>query len=302
MDDGSPSQVAMPEKHHYIPVFYLKRWADTGGDGRLCIYSRWHARVEARRKHPSATGYGLDLYAVRGADAATEGHLEGRFFSAADFDASRALDIIESGPDAQLDDRLRSGWSRFVMTLLHRNPEAMAKWSVKAAEIAAEAERRFRENYATLRLPTDPETYEEYQRKPHGHYHAVTAVLLLQALMDHKDLGDLLNRMAWVVAPLQSSRSLLTSDRPLVMTNGLSLPGAHLAMPIGPRRLFVAANELALAQQIVRQGHDELVSMMNDLVVRQARKFVWGFDNSHLQFVEQRLGEMRPGSIIDLDE
>ena len=53
----------MCEKHHYIPVFYLKRWI--GEDGRLCVYGRPYDRVKANRKHPDATGYEPDLYAVR---------------------------------------------------------------------------------------------------------------------------------------------------------------------------------------------------------------------------------------------
>ena len=67
----------MREKHHYIPVFYLKRW--TGSDGRLCVYCRPYVRVKANRKHPDATGYEYDLYVIEGAGAETAGHLEGRF-------------------------------------------------------------------------------------------------------------------------------------------------------------------------------------------------------------------------------
>jgi uncharacterized protein DUF4238 len=37
------------EKHHYIPVFYLKQWA--GADGRLCQYSRPYNRVKPKRVH-----------------------------------------------------------------------------------------------------------------------------------------------------------------------------------------------------------------------------------------------------------
>ena len=90
----------MPEKHHYIPVFYLKRWLS--GDGRLCVYSRQYGRVKANRKHPEATGYEYDLYAIRGADSAAAGRLEGRFLSIADSDAACALEMLETGPGAKL--------------------------------------------------------------------------------------------------------------------------------------------------------------------------------------------------------
>jgi len=286
----------MPQDQHYIPAFYLRRWVDKK-DGKLCVYSRPYDCVKAYRKHPEATGYEEDLYAIHGAGDETANHLEGRFLLRADTHAAEALDLLESGPGVALNDRLRSAWSRFMMRLLHGNPEMVSMWRSKAAaEVAAEAENRFRANYANLRRPTDPEAYEDYPHKAPEHYVAQATVMTLQTMMDNKQLGERLNKMAWVVAPLRSSYSLLTSDRPLVMTNGISGPGRHLGMPIGPRLLFIAADDLAEAQQLARQDHDVLARTVNDSVVRQARKFVWGIDDMQLQFVERRLGDMLPSS------
>ena len=289
----------MPQKHHYIPVFYLKRWV--GDDGRLCVYSRWRARVEAKRMHPDATGYWKDLYAITGAGDETKNHLEGRFFSRADSSAAKVLTLFETGgelPDAET----RTAWSRFVMTLLHRNPEAISKWVSNAQRVAAEVADDFRKNYASRRLPTDPEKFEDYPLKSQDYYVAKSAVLTLQALIDSEPLGNHLNRMAWVITPLRSSYSLLTSDRPLVMPNGLSNPASFLAMPIGPRRLFIAANDLAPAERLAQQDHDGLAAMINDAVAGQARRFVWGVDDRQLRFVERRLGEMRAMHAAEVTE
>jgi hypothetical protein len=275
----------MPQDQHYIPAFYLRRCVDKE-DGKLCVYSRPYDCVKAYRKPPEATGYEKDLYAIHGAGDETANHLEGRFLLRADTQAAEALDLLESGPGAVLDDRQRSAWSRFIMRLLHGNPEAVDNWSSKATEVAAEAQDRFRANYASLRRTTDPEAYEDYPHKAPEHYVAQTTVLALQTMMDNKHVGAYLNRMAWVVAPLQTSYWLLTSDRPLVMTNGISGPGKYLAMPMGPRLLLIAADDLTEAQQLARQDHNELIELMNDRVVRQARRFVWGLDDSRLQFVE----------------
>jgi hypothetical protein len=96
-----------------------------------------------------------------------------------------------------------------------------------------------------------------------------------------------------------SSHSLLTSDRPLVMTNGISGPGKHLSVPIGPSLLFIAADDPAEVQRLSRHDQDALAMVTNDHVVRQARKFVWGIDACHLRFVERRLGEMLPSSPLE---
>ena len=77
----------MSQNHHYVPVFYLKRWV--GKDGKLCVYVRPHDRVKTYRKHPDATGYKEDLYAISGAGDEIESHLEGRFLNSADNDALR---------------------------------------------------------------------------------------------------------------------------------------------------------------------------------------------------------------------
>lgn len=275
----------MPQKHHYIPVFYLKRWANQ--DGRLWVYCRWHEHVGSKRMHPDATGY---VNAIQGADAETENHLEGRFLSLADTGAAQALNVFETWREGLvMDSRLRSAWSRFIMSLFFRNPEAVSKWSVSAAELAAKADRDFRENYANLRTVTDPETYEQYPRENTNYYRAKTTVMLLQGLMDNSNIGNQLNQMDWTVVRVENAPSLLTSDRPLMMPNGLIWPTSYLAMPIGPRLLFLATSEQTTLRRIVEQDPGKLATRTNDCVTRQARKYVWGLDDSHLEFIEQRL-------------
>jgi len=164
------------------------------------------------------------------------------------------------------------------MRLLHGNPEAVDR-------ISAQAEEMLRANFAPF--ANDEE------------HVARTKVAALQTLMDSELVGGQLNSMAWVVVPLRSSYSLLTSDRPFVMTNGISGPDKHLGLPIGPRLLFIAADDPAEVQRLAQQGHDALATVTNNLVVRQARKFVWGIDDSHLRFVERRLGEKLRSSPLE---
>jgi len=114
----------MPEKHHYFPIFYQKRWA--GADGRVCVYSRPYKKVKPNRKHPDSVGFQYDLYTIPGVDYETASHLERRFFLQTDNDAAQALARFETDPQTPLDTRLRSGWSRFVMSLIHRAPEEVA--------------------------------------------------------------------------------------------------------------------------------------------------------------------------------
>ena len=62
-----PFVASASEKHHYLPVFYLKEWA--GPDGRICEYSRPYDVVKPKRVHPGGTGYVRGLYAIEGLPA-----------------------------------------------------------------------------------------------------------------------------------------------------------------------------------------------------------------------------------------
>jgi hypothetical protein len=98
-----------------------------------------------------------------------------------------------------------------------------------------------------------------------------------------------------IVSP-PSSYPLLTSDRPIMMTNGLQDPDAHLTLPIGPRKLFIASNRQNIVDEVANRKPDDLAAFVNDRVAKQARRFVIGLDDRQLRFVENRFGARLPSS------
>lgn len=253
--------------------------------------------MRALRKHPNATGYVTDLYSIRGADAETENHLEGRFFSSADNDAAQALAVLEAG--GTLSAALSSGWSRFIMTLLQRHPEGVSKWASAAARASAWAD-QIRARNATFFPAGIQSSGPVADPKPSAHYAARATVEALRGLMDSEPIRTQLNHMAWVIIPLQSSQPLLTSDRPLWMAGPIAEPSSFMFMPIGPRRLFIAANDPARAHMLAQKDHDDLAMAMNERVAAQAVRFVWGIDNTQLSLVERLLGMKLPMSPADV--
>ena len=288
----------MPEKHHYFPIFYQKRWAGT--EGQVCVYSKPHTEVKAIRRHPDQVGFEHDLYTIAGVEFETASHLERRFFLQTDNDASQALASLESNPQAPLDTRLRSGWSRFALSLIHRAPDEVARFFSQVAEHVAAAEREFEENYATRRLPTDPDTFEEFALKRPSNPAGRAAAMLIEKVIDSELVGNHLNRMIWTILSPPSSYPLLTSDRPVIMTSGLSEPESHLSLPIGPRRLFIASNQQAIVDEIAARKPDDLVAFANDRIIKQARRFVLGTDDRQLRFVSKRFGLRLPSSPTEL--
>ena len=115
------------DKHHYIPAFYLKQWAGT--DGRLCEMSRPYDVVKPKQVHPDGTGYARGLYTLQGLPPEAANVVETRFLKDADNLGAVALRAFVENRD--LDLALRTAWSRFTISLLLRNPEAVEEMKTR---------------------------------------------------------------------------------------------------------------------------------------------------------------------------
>ena len=256
-------------RHHYIPTFYLKQWAME--DHCICQFSRPHGRVAVKRKHPEGTGYMDDLYSVEGAPAELRSYLEDHFLARTDQLADEALQRFRSDM-LDVSDDLRSGWTRFIMSLLQRTPQKIA-WLL---------DRWNRDMDAKL----GAENHD---------VRAITTMQMLQNIMDLPQTGAKINSMIWNLVSYTDARfSLLTSDRPVIISNGLLKPDSHIIVPIGPERLFVAANSAEFVNYLKSLPPQKLISDCNDVIAKQAHTYVYGEDDSQRRFVENRLGRGKP--------
>ena len=278
-------------RHHYIPIFYLKQWA--GDDGRICEFSRPHDRVKPRKVHPAGTAYMDGLNTVTGLPLAEQQYLEDVFYKASDDDAARALHILLIPPPWKISVKERSGWSRFIISLMLRHPEAVQKHTKVAVELFREALPRIEALYAKERGPNDPLTYGEHAQIHAPHPEGRTIVRLLQGIVDNEELGRKLNSMRWMVLEERNPTfQLLTSDRPLLVTNGIGRPDGHIIMPISPFHIFVATNNIKTENNIrTAWKMRALISQINNRVACQSRKYVYGRDDAQLSFVSKRLGK-----------
>ena len=277
-------------KHHYIPVFYLKQW--TGSDEKVCEFKRRYHGVQPRRVHPDATGYVHGLNTVSGLPPSNADFLETDFMQLADNYASRALRILLAMSPWKFTDEERSGWSRFIVSLITRNPESVERHKAAGKRLFDEARADIEADYAARRLPTDPATYEEYAAKNSPNPAGRAGAILLQKVIDNPQIGNWINQMRWIVLhDARPKHLLLTSDRPVVMTNGIAQENAQLILPISPHHAFVATNNLKTENYIRDVWHRrEAIEQVNDRVTKQSHKFVYGFDDSQLDFVSKRLG------------
>lgn len=257
--------MSQPMRHHYIPIFYLKQWA--GVDGRLCEYSRPFNKVKPKRKHPAGTGYVNGLYTIPGLPPEDAQFVEKEFMQLNDHWAADALHVfLNSNPtERDISAKQKVGWARFIYSLIVRTPEHITR-------VQEQAKTFLKEQAIEV---------------------SISAQALLPELINSKRVITEMAMMRFRTATVRPTKhSFLTSDRPIIMTNGLQQEDAHIVIPISPRKLFMAAKGDALFKWIESIGDDQIVAITNARIAEQAIKYVYGVDDTQLRFVANRLGKM----------
>lgn len=287
-----------PTRHHYVPIFYLKRWA--GADGRLCEYSCPYRQTKAKRKHPAATGYVDGLYTVPDLPPEQAQYVEKQFMQKIDDWAARAVAVMLRGDSksSDIDARMKIGWARFLYSLIIRTPERLQIMQKQSNETSPlESIEKIRDDYSNLRGPDDPEKFDEYKERLSANPLKVPAQRILTTLLNSKRVILEIANMQWTTANVASAKhTMLTSDRPIIMSNGLSQWDAHIAIPLSPQCLFFAVKTDEMRRQITSMSRDQMVEVANNKVAEQAVRYVYGTDDRQLRFGANRLGKRVPST------
>ena len=269
-------------KHHYIPVFYLKKWR--GAKGVLCEFSRPYNHIVPRRGSPDSMGYERGLYKIEGVKIEFENNLEEVFFKPTDDKAAKVLHLILNDEIKILSQKDRYSWSRFILSLLLRTPKFIEQTTQKIDAYVDQL------NHKDL----VGKTYQEYGLLKAQH---------VQDIIQSDKVLNLIMSMKWFIVnaiKCSSKIDLLTSDRPIITTNGLGYSYSHLVMPVSPNHLFCAVNEESERQKLIDVfDKNNIYKLVNEHVVRQARKYVYGTDDSQQLFVSRRFGALKFGSIME---
>lgn len=288
-------------KHHYIPVFYLKRWH--GPDNRLCVFSRPHgSKVKPQRKNADGTGYERGLYSAQGLPAGFAEALEQEFLKPADHLASLALEKLIASDCSHWSNEMRSAWTKFIGSLLLRYPEAIASIRRHMNDIVSAAQPLVKKAWLANHPHMTASAFDSAFAEAKPTLADSAAFRLARQVIDNATYGPAINAMHWSVLHLKNARdTLLTSDRPVFMPRGVDRPDSFIALPIGPRSLFVAAREPSLEKELGAQDHNVTVRRMNTSVVERAKAYVWGVSDSTLRFVQKHMSTV-PDRVILTEE
>jgi hypothetical protein len=184
------------DKHHYIPKFYLKQWVNPADPTRkLCEFSRPYKVVTPRRTDRDGTGYQPGLYTFPNLPPHAKDFIEKTLLQMADDKADKVLQRIMVG-DMNFDQDTRSEWSRFLVSLIFRNPEGITRLRNLITEMYPEYLDGLGYTFDSIKLPDGLRTLEEgrakgTQTKDLEHF----LLLLLRRLIENPELGARLNNM-----------------------------------------------------------------------------------------------------------
>ncbi|NKK96532.1 DUF4238 domain-containing protein [Rhizobium leguminosarum bv. viciae] len=286
-----------PLYHHYLPSFYQARWA--GEDGKLRRFSvPIENKIVAKWVSPEVSGGEDLLYTDHAAPADTAQALESGFMSPLDSLASQALVALEANdPILRRDSRLRSAWSRFLMSLMMRMPDHLETLSGGLVEEWARMMPELETAYASGRGSTDPETFAEYLESRSPEEIRSWMISVLRRLMDHSQIGALINNMRWFVRHIDGPAQFLTSDRPIITWYEFAAEDSYIILPIGPKAAFVAVNNLATQRRIEAYDAEKWVGGLNSLIAGAAVKFVFARDDEMRPLIERNFGS-RPRTTL----
>jgi hypothetical protein len=106
--------------------------------------------------------------------------------------------------------------------------------------------------------------------------------------MDSAFLGDKIANMIWGVRKLKPlNLSFLTSDVPLLNQNGLAHADSFLILPLSPIEVLIATNNRKTMNDVLGRTDNRLVRLVNENIVHQANKYIFGLDDTHLRFIKR---------------
>jgi hypothetical protein len=188
-----------PQKHHYLPVFYLKQWA--GLDGRLIRFHRPHHEIVAHPIAPKNAGYEPGLYSLEGYGDDRRDVIEKQFLAPnVDDPAAAALSrLLERGSASNLTLAMRQAWTRFLMSLHVRHPDGIAQISTQGSRALRNTLTQNPAEYESLRTPDDPSTLVEWVEQNAPALFDNYGKSMLPGIVTHQATGTEILRMKWFV-------------------------------------------------------------------------------------------------------
>jgi hypothetical protein len=279
-------------RHHYVPEFLQKPWVKNSPDGKLEVFRLDLQGVPSNRHTPKHTGFDHDLYALTKDKIAgmEKQAVEKRFLRVIDNNATRVRTKLETTGLKSLSIEDRMDWARFLMSLRLRQPSVVEMLKRESTEHLKNTLNDHPEEYEELTTPEDAPTLEEWTEEQFPGLIENFGLSFFQELVDNPEIGEKILRMTWWLWDFQSAPyELLLSDHPCIFVKGIGDPNCVIALPISPRKAFIATRSEEVAQSMRKQRPRDLVMRINESSVNQTRVRIYARNEAPRRFIEKRV-------------
>lgn len=279
-----------PDRHHFLPRFYLSRWGNARGE--ISTFSRKRGKLVVREYAPRTIGAERGLYALNGVAPEHRNAIE-RDFMGPEIDdpAARALRLLLGEELLDLTMPVRMAWVRFLMSLLVRLPGQLRKIKADATQALA-AEIAWRpEDYEQIRRPSDPPTLMEFLNvRGLGAMLDDFGTTFIPGLIDLPQMRVDIGRMNWRVLHFRDGPyGFVTSDFPICMHPGLGSANCLISLPLSPSAIFLASYDGDLLDKLEALKPPAVLDAANRISIQSAEQYVYADGRQYFELVDSLL-------------
>ena len=272
------------QDHHYIPQFLLRGWCNQSR--RLTVYSRQQKGIVTSTLNPRSTAFEPNLYTYEQVPPEKRNAIENDFISRIDTAASLIVQKMLNGGLPNLTVQERSDFTRFLLSLRARHPDAVALMKAKGQEDLIAALERDPEEYAAARGQSSADTLAEWARQNAPSVIPNFGISLLPGVIVDDRTGEHVFKMPWWTHDVRGANTdLLLSDRPCLLEGDAMTGQCVIALPLSPLMLFFACNREQQIQVLRSMPITRLVKTINRASVGYAANRVYSTGTHHLPLI-----------------
>ncbi len=277
-------------RHHFVPQFLLAAWAEGSPDNKVQEFRLDLPSLPAFRRSTKSTAYVVDLYAL------TQDHVAGMsqqavetlVLKAVDNAAARVRRKLVAGTPLTPEEYLQ--WAFFLNSLRLRQPSAIADLKTRAGENLRNELLVRPEEYQQVARPGGPNTLADAAEKLFPGLVENFGLSLFGKLVAHEGLVTKVLNLKWGVRDLSNGKhDLLLGDHPCISTGVIDAAELVIAVPISPRKAFMAIKGQRLENIFQAMPSDTFAMRTNESSLAQARARIYARDRAPERFIRNRL-------------
>ena len=277
-------------RHHYVPEFLQMPWTVNSSDGKLEVFRLDLPNIPANRHRPKYTGFNFDLYALTKDEIAGMGKqaIEEQFLKVIDNNAALIRNKLENNGLKSLTLNEKMDWVWFLMSLRLRQPNIVTKLKHESSVHLRATLNKQPEEYEELAPIELHSTLEEWVENRHPGLIENFGLSFFYKLVVNQEVGNKILGMRWWLWDFsEAPYDLLLSDNPCIFTSGIDNPSCVVALPIHPRKAFMATQSATLEEIMRQQRSRDLVKRLNESSLMQSNDRVYSTNDTPRRFIEK---------------